>query len=162
MQLSRPGLELIQRHEGLRLKAYLCPAGVPTIGYGSTRGVKMGDEITRAQATELLMADIERFEDAVRRAVEVTLNQHEFDALVSFAFNVGAGALQRSTLLRKLNAGDRQGAADELLRWTRGGGRVLPGLVRRREDERALFLTPVQEEPSHWKAEVDARPAGSS
>jgi lysozyme len=160
MELSRNGLELIQRHEGLRLKAYRCPADVPTIGYGSTLGVQMGDEITKAQAIELLMADIERFEDAVRRHVNVPLTQHQFDALVSFAFNVGVGAFQRSTLLRKLNAGDYRGAADELPRWSKGGGKVLAGLVRRREDERALFLTPVSEpKPTHWIDEVDAKPS---
>lgn len=160
MNLSRRGLELIQSHEGLRLKAYLCPAGVPTIGYGSTQGVKMGDEITKAQATELLMTDIERFEDAVRKHVNVPLNQNEFDSLVSFSFNVGAGAFRDSTLLRKLNAGDRKGAADEFLRWTRGGGQVLPGLVRRRKDERDLFLEPVTDDkPTHWFDEVDAKPS---
>ena len=166
MELSPRGLRIIQAHEGLRLKAYLCPAGVPTIGYGTTRGVKMGDEITQAQAVELLAADAERFADAVRRHVDVLLNQNEFDALVSFVYNIGIGlpedhpkgpsGFRGSTLLRKLNAGDREGAADELLRWNKGGGKVLPGLVKRREAERRLFLEPVEPDlPDEWIDEVD-------
>ena len=155
MRLSADGIELIKRHEGLRLKAYRCPADVPTIGYGSTLGVQMGDEITQAQAVELLMADIERFEDAVDRLVEVPINQHQYDALVSFAFNLGSGALGGSTLLRKLNAGDYDGAAAEFDRWVNAGGRPLPGLVKRRAQERALFETPTNEK-FHWYDEVEA------
>ena len=140
MELSSRGLELIQRYEGLRLQAYLDSAGVPTIGYGSTKGVRMGDTITETQALELLEADVERHADAVREYVDVPINQHQFDALVSFTFNVGAGAFQRSTLLRKLNAMNYQGAADEFPRWVNAGGKMLAGLVKRRKAERALFL----------------------
>jgi lysozyme len=156
MDVSPRGIALIQRFEGLRLTAYLDSVDKPTIGYGSTKGVRMGDEITQAQAVELLAADVERHADGVRRLVDVPLTQNQFDALVSLVFNIGVGAFRRSTLLRKLNAGDHRGAADELLRWTKAGGRELRGLVRRREAERALFLEP--EPPSHWYDEVDAQP----
>ena len=157
MEVSKRGLALIQQFEGLRLKAYSDSAGVPTIGYGSTRGVRMGDEITEAQAIELLAADVDRHADGVRRAVNVSLNQNQFDALVSFTFNVGVGALQRSTLLRKLNAGDYTAAANELMRWVYAGGQELRGLVRRREAERQLFMEPVEAEPLHWHDEIDTK-----
>lgn len=165
MELSARGLRMIQAHEGLSLEAYLCPAGVWTIGYGATRidgrPVRSGMRITGLRAVELLAADAERFADAVRQLVDVPLNQNEFDALTSFAYNVGEGAFRDSTLRRKLNAGDRQGAADEFPRWVNGGGKRLPGLVRRREEERALFLEPVAPpKPTHWLDEVDARPEG--
>lgn len=151
MELSSRGLELIQRYEGLRLQAYHDAVGIPTIGYGSTRGVQMGDEITETQALELLEADCERFEDAVRELVDVSLNQHQFDALVSFAFNVGRGAFARSTLLRLLNAGNYRGAANQFRRWVYAGEQKLAGLVKRREAERALFLEPVDH---HWYDET--------
>ena len=153
MEVSARGIALIQQFEGLRLKAYRDSTGLPTIGYGSTIGVQMGDEITKAQALELLEADIERHADGVREHVDVLLTQAQFDALVSFTFNLGVGALKKSTLLRKLNAGDFQGAADELLRWVYAGGKELRGLVRRREAERAMFLEP--EAPTSWLDEVD-------
>lgn len=153
MEVSARGLRLIQHHEGLRLTAYKDSAGVPTIGYGSTKGVRMGDEITEAQALELLEADVERHADGVREAVDVPLTQHQFDALVSFAFNVGVGAFRDSTLLRKLNRGDYQGAADELLRWHYAGGKRLAGLEKRREAEKTLFLEPVD---YHWYDEIEA------
>ncbi len=152
MEVSARGLRLIQYHEGLRLTAYKDSAGVPTIGYGSTKGVQMGDEITETQALELLEADVERHADGVRESVDVPLTQHQFDAVVSLTFNIGIGAFKRSTLLRRLNDGDYQGAADEFLRWKHAGGRVLRGLVRRREAERKLFLTPVD---YHWLDEAD-------
>lgn len=156
MEVSRAGLALIQRFEGLRLEAYLDSVGKPTIGYGSTQGVRMGDEITNAQATELLAADVERHADGVRRLVDVPLSQNMFDALVSFTFNVGVGALSRSTLLRRLNAGDYQGAAQEFARWVYAGGKQLDGLKRRRETERSLFLEPVSPDmPESWFDEVD-------
>src|SRR5690554_6416363 len=113
MEVSKRGLALIQQFEGLRLKAYRDSAGVPTIGYGSTRGVRMGDEITEAQAIELLAADVDRHADGVRRAVNVRLNQNQFDSLVSLVFNIGIGAFQRSTLLKKLNDSDYEGAQAE-------------------------------------------------
>ncbi|MDX5376375.1 MAG: lysozyme [Halomonas sp.] len=156
MQLSPDGLELIQRHEGLRLHAYRDAVGVPTIGYGHTSTARMGQVITELEALELLLADVERFENAVERLVQVPLNQHQFDSLVSFTFNLGAGALAKSTLLRKLNAGDYQGAAAEFDHWVHAGGRKLKGLVKRRADERRLFETPTHK-PFHWLDEVEKR-----
>ena len=139
MQISKAGLDLIKQFEGLYLKAYRCPAGVPTIGYGHTAGVAMGQTITQQQADDYLRRDVRQFERAVARLATVPLTQGQFDALVSFAFNLGEGALAQSTLLRLLNAGDYAGAAAQFDRWNKAGGRVLPGLVRRRAAERALF-----------------------
>lgn len=139
MQISKAGLDLIKQFEGLYLKAYRCPAGVPTIGYGHTAGVAMGQTITQQQADDYLRRDVRQFERAVARQVSVPLTQGQLDALVSFAFNLGEGALAQSTLLRLLNAGDYAGAAAQFERWNKAGGRVLPGLVRRRAAERALF-----------------------
>lgn len=139
MQISKAGLDLIKQFEGLYLKAYRCPAGVPTIGYGHTAGVAMGQTITQQQADDYLRRDVRQFERAVSRLVTVPLTQGQFDALVSFAFNLGDGALAQSTMLRLLNAGDYTGAAAQFDRWNKAGGRVLPGLVRRRAAERALF-----------------------
>ena len=146
MNISPQGLELVQHFEGLFLKAYLCPAKVWTIGYGHTGlkhndgTVKAGRRITKEQAEALLLADLNtKYAPDVRRLVKVPLRQHEFDALVSFHFNTGA--LARSTLLKKLNQMDKGGAALEFLKWTRGGGKVLPGLVRRRKAEQHLFNT---------------------
>lgn len=139
MQISKAGLDLIKQFEGLYLKAYRCPAGVPTIGYGHTAGVAMGQTITQQQADDYLRRDVRQFERAVSRLVRVPLTQGQFDALVSFAFNLGEGALAQSTLLRLLNAGDYAGAAAQFDRWNKAAGRVLPGLVRRRAAERALF-----------------------
>jgi len=137
MQTSSAGLALIKEHEGLRLDAYLCPARVWTIGYGHTGDVHPGQRITEAMADLLLQSDLKSFERAVNAAVKVPLTQGQFDALVSFAFNVGAGAFRLSTLLRVLNEGDYRAAAKQFDRWVHGGGKVLPGLVRRRRDERA-------------------------
>ena len=137
---SEYGVTLIQHYEGLRLKAYFCPGNVWTIGYGHTKGVQEGDRITEAEADRLLRIDLDEYEEAVNNLVDVDLNQNQFDALVSFTFNLGAGNLKRSTLLKKLNAGDYHGAAEEFPRWNKSNGRVLPGLVKRRSAERLLFL----------------------
>lgn len=139
MKTSQRGVDLIKTFEGLKLTAYLCPANVWTIGYGTTRGVQKGMTITAAEAERLLRADLAVFEAGVSKAVKVPLEQHEFDALVSFAYNVGLGAFQKSTLLRLLNAGDKAGAAKQFDRWNKAGGKVLAGLTRRREAERKLF-----------------------
>jgi lysozyme len=139
VKTSDAGLDLIKSHEGLRLDAYLCPAGVWTIGYGHTGTARPGMRITNEQADDLLRLDVEKFEGCVRNALQVEVTQGQFDALVSFAFNVGCGALRGSTLLRLLNQGDFDGAAAQFARWNRGGGQVLAGLARRREDERSLF-----------------------
>lgn len=139
MRTSERGIELIKKHEGLRLNAYLCPAGVWTIGYGTTSGVEKGDKITKEQAESLLRNDLEVFENAVTMAVRVPITQNQFDALVSFAYNVGTGALRSSTLMRMLNAGDYAGAAAQFKRWNKADGKELPGLTKRRADEAILF-----------------------
>ncbi len=144
MRTSPAGRAFIGRHEGLRLSAYRDAAGIWTIGYGHTAAAGppvpvAGMAITAAEADTILGRDLARFEAAVARLVTVALSQGEFDALVSFAFNVGEGALARSTLLKRLNAGDRAGAAAEFGRWNKAGGRVLAGLTRRRAEERAMF-----------------------
>ncbi|WP_115746948.1 lysozyme [Escherichia coli] len=143
MKTSQNGINLIKHFEGLELHAYPDPGtgGAPwTIGYGTTSGVKPGMVITEAEAEALLKKDLYKFETGVSKLVKVPLTQNEFDALVSFAYNVGLGNLAASTLLKKLNEGDHQGAADQFPRWNRGGGKVLPGLTRRREAERKMFL----------------------
>lgn len=143
-RINQEGLTLIKRFEGLKTKAYICPAGVLTIGYGSTGPhVKPGMVISEAEAERLLIKDLARFEAAVERLVKVPLTDGQFAALVSFTFNVGAGNLQKSTLLRKLNAKDYKGAADQFPAWNKAAGKVMNGLVKRRADERALFLKPV-------------------
>lgn len=143
MKTGPKGLATIREFEGLRLKAYRCPADVWTIGYGSTgKGVHEGLTITASQAEEWLKRDLARFEKRVNTLVTVPLTQNQFDALVSFDFNTGA--LGRSTLLRRLNRGEYDAVPAELQKWTRGGGKVLPGLVRRRAAEAALFSSTIE------------------
>lgn len=144
MRVSTPGLNIIKSSEALRLRAYLCPAGIPTIGWGHTRGVKVGDMCTHLQAEQFLREDCRDAERAVNARVKVPLTQNQFDALVSFVFNVGGGAFASSTMLRKLNAGDYAGAAEQFPRWNKSGGKVLRGLTLRRERERSLFLKPME------------------
>lgn len=139
MQTSERGIALIKEFEGCRLEAYRCSAGVWTIGYGSTRGVKPGDKITAEAADERLRFDLRHAENAVKRYGPPGLRQHQFDALVSFVFNLGAEAFRHSTLLAKLTRGDARGAGEEFERWVYAGGRESPGLARRRKAERALF-----------------------
>lgn len=142
MKISKKGLDLIKQFEGLELKAYKDSVGVVTIGYGSTGPhVSMGMVITQEQAESLLKQDVSRFEKGVSDLVKVPLNQNQFDALVSFSFNLGLGNLKSSTLLRKLNSLDYVGTANEFPRWNKAGGVVLKGLTRRREAEKALFLS---------------------
>ena len=138
--INSKGLNVVKSFEGLRLDSYLDPVGVWTIGYGTTSGIRGGMHITQSQAESYLKQDLDRFEQAVKSAVKVSLNSDQFSALVSFAYNVGEGALDSSTLLRKLNQGDYQGAASEFARWNKGDGVELPGLTRRRSAEKALFL----------------------
>ena len=140
MRTSQRGLSLIKSFEGLRLQAYQDAVGVWTIGYGTTRGVKAGMAITKEQAERMLMDDVQRFEPEIERLVKVQLNRNQWDALMSFTYNLGAANLESSTLLRKLNAGDYTGAAEQFPRWNKAGGKVLPGLVRRRAAEQALFM----------------------
>jgi lysozyme len=152
MTVSADCYKLVQASEGCALAAYLCPAGIPTIGYGHTAGVLLGTNCTPAQASAWLAEDLHFAEDLIGLHVTVPLTQGEFDALASLIFNVGPGARggkdgivtlgngQPSTLLRKLNSGDYSGAADEFPKWCHAGGQVLPGLAVRRARERALFL----------------------
>ena len=139
MRTGRDGVELIRHFEGCRFDAYLCPAGVWTIGYGHTADVKEGDSIDQEAAEAFLIEDLEKFEQAVTRLVEVPLTQQQFDALVSWTFNLGAGNLAESTLLRKLNNYQYAEVPEQMMRWVRAGGQVLDGLVRRRAAEAALF-----------------------
>lgn len=138
---SEDGLRLIRRFEGFSAVPYLCPAGYLTVGYGHV--VKNPDAfrqpITEDEATEILAVDVETAERAVLRLISVPLTDGQFDALVSFTFNLGAGALQRSTLRRKINREDHEDATAEFLRWVWAGGRKLNGLIRRRQAEAALY-----------------------
>ncbi|HAY0632883.1 lysozyme [Serratia sp. Lou2A] len=146
MKISDDGMALIKRFEGLRLQAYQDSVGVWTIGYGWTqrvagRKIGAGMAINTATAERLLACGVAQFEQGVERRVTVPITQGQFDALVSFTYNLGLRALDNSTLLRRLNAGDRQGAADQFGRWVNAGGVRLDGLVARRAAERALFLS---------------------
>jgi len=141
MKTGKKGLDLIKHFEGLRLNAYQCSAHVWTIGYGHTAGVQPGDTVTDEQAEALLLQDIAEAERSVNHSLTVPVTQNQFDALVSFTFNVGSGNLRASTLLKKLCAGNTAGAAEEFLRWVNAGGKKSPGLLVRREAEKALFET---------------------
>lgn len=139
--LSSAGLIGIAISEGYRGEAYIPVKGdVPTIGFGTTAGVKMGDSTDPVRALIQLNADADAYQKRLRQCIKVPLYQHEWDAYVSWAYNVGTGAACGSTLVKKLNAGDYPGACNELMRWTRSGGREIPGLVKRRQQERAKCL----------------------
>lgn len=140
MKTSDKGIGLIKKYEGLRLKAYLCPAKVWTIGYGHTGGVKSGDVVSEAQAEALLRTDLVKFEKVVSSS-GLLLNQNQFDALVSFTYNVGAGNFANSTLFRtiKQNPSDKK-IREEFLRWVYAAGKMLPGLKSRRIDESNLYF----------------------
>ncbi|VVT52211.1 Phage-related lysozyme (muraminidase) [Kosakonia radicincitans] len=146
MQISNKGITLIKQFEGLRLDAYQDSVGVWTIGYGWTQPVD-GKPITKGMviksetAERLLKTGLVSYESDVSKLVKVKLTQGQFDALVSFAYNLGTRALSTSTLLKKLNAGDYDGAADEFPRWNKAAGKELAGLTRRREAEFALFMS---------------------
>jgi lysozyme len=150
MKTSSNGIRLLQEFEGLRLTSYLCSAGVPTIGYGATyyadgSKVKLGQTITRDQADQLLKDHLKEFEGSVVGLLNTTkVNQNQFDALVSFCFNLGAGNLAKSQLLRfvKANPKDPKIAA-EFAKWNRAGGEVSRGLVRRRKKEAELYFAAV-------------------
>jgi lysozyme len=158
MKVSAKALEVIRHHEGVRTKPYQCPALLWTIGVGHVIDPNHGRvplterkalpipegwnrTITMGEVDDILRDDLNRFERGVERYCPVPLTQGQFDALVSFSFNVGLGTLQRSTLRQKVLRGDMEGAADEFLKYTIGGGKVLKGLVTRRNDERALFVS---------------------
>lgn len=138
-QINEAGERLIKSFEGLELEAYLDIGGVPTIGWGHTGGVKLGDTITAEEADDLFDKDTDRFEAAVDLLTHGRATDNQFAALVSFAYNVGEGALKTSTLLRLHNEGDYAGAAAQFARWNRAAGRILKGLTRRRAAEAQLY-----------------------
>lgn len=147
MKISKSGLEIIKEFEGFRSKPYLCSAGVATIGYGTTvysngTKVRLSDKpISVEEATDMLQYQCDRVYGHCVSGKAISSTQNQFDAMVSFTYNVGCGAFGSSTLLRKHNARDYKGAADEFLRWNKAGGKILNGLVRRRDAERKLYLT---------------------
>ena len=145
MITSQKGIDLIKHYEGLRLKAYVCSAGVLTIGYGTTiypngNFVKLTDTCTKEQAETYLKNDLKRFESAVNRLVGLPINQNQFDALVCFTYNVGVGNLQSSTLLKMINLNRFEEASLQFERWNKAGGKELKGLTLRRLAEKKLFL----------------------
>lgn len=152
MKINRAGLDLIKQWEGLKLQAYPDPGtgGEPwTIGYGTTSAAGVGKitkgmTITEELATEWLLQSLAKYETAVSKALTNFPNENQFSAMVSLCYNIGPGAFPSSSIAKRFNAGDVQGAADAFRLWNKANGKVLPGLVRRREDERALFLKPVE------------------
>lgn len=147
MKVNSKGIQLIKSFEGCLLNAYLCPAKVWTIGYGSTqyldgKPVKQGDKITQQQAEELLIDTVNIFAEGVSKLIKVELNDNQFSALVSFAFNLGIGNLQKSALLKKVNENpNNHMIRTEFAKWNRAGGKVLNGLTRRRNAESQLYFS---------------------
>jgi len=147
--INKATIDLVKAFEGLRLKAYKDAVGVLTIGYGTTAAAgvgitpKLGMVITEAEAEMYLTRGLEKFAAKIRPKITAPINENEFGAFLSLAYNIGPGAFANSSALRKFNTGDKAGAANAILLWNKAGGKVLKGLVRRREAERALFLTPV-------------------
>ena len=174
MKASKHGLAQIKKHEGLRLVSYRDPVGIWTIGYGHTSRsgnpprVVGGMKITHAEANEIFERDVQTFADGLAKLIHVPLTQGQTDALISLAYNIGLGAFKGSTLLRRLNARDYEGAAREFPRWRKAGGRVLNGLVARRAAEKAMFLSDtklVQYEEAKHSREVEpdnGKPLGKS
>ena len=139
MKISAEGLALIKKFEGCELEAYQDAVGVWTIGYGHIKGVKEGMTITKQQAEEMLLEELVEYENYVLEAVNHQLDQGMFDALVSWTYNLGPSNLNASTMLKVLNAGDYDAVPEQIKRWNKAGGKVLQGLVRRREAEALLF-----------------------
>lgn len=135
---------LVKEMEGLKLEAYICPAGKATIGYGHTGGVQLGTRITKEDADKMLTLDLEKFKAQVAKYVHVQVTRGQFIALLDFVFNLGSRSLITSTLLKKFNDGDVRGAADEFPKWVHANGKVLQGLVKRRAKEREFFLNEVR------------------
>lgn len=142
MKTSQKGIDLIKKHEGCKLEAYLCPAGVPSIGYGHTKNVFLGTTITQAEAEALLREDLSYCESAVIRLVKKPINQNQFDALVSFVFNIGEGKFKTSTLLKVINNDPNDYAIKpQFQRWIFADGKTLPGLIDRRNEEAKLYFS---------------------
>jgi len=139
MRTSNKGIELIKNYEGLRLEAYVCPAGKPTIGYGHTKNVKLGQKITVEEAEQFFKEDLIIVENEINRH-NLNINQNQFDALASFIYNVGIGNFKTSTLLKKIKANPNDKSIEnEFKRWIYSGGKVLPGLIKRRNEEAKLL-----------------------
>jgi lysozyme len=149
MNINQATIDMVKEFEGFRAKAYKCPAGVWTIGYGTTAAADVGITpsdgmtISRSDAEKYLHAALAKFADQITPAITAPINGNEFGAFVSLAYNIGPGAFKKSSAFRSFNAGDKEGAAKAILLWNKAGGKVLNGLTRRREAERKLFLTPV-------------------
>lgn len=166
MKMSDAGIDaMLKKFEGCKLKAYRCPAGILTIGYGHTSAagepeVKEGMTITQEQALEILHRDLGKYEKGVKDLLKIELTQNQFDVLVDFAYNAGVGALAKSGLLRAVNAGNFDAVPDELMKWTKGGGKVLPGLVKRRQAEAVWWRAHEHHADDHHdhRTEPDAVP----
>ena len=139
MKTSEEGKTLIKKFEGCKLRTYLDAVDVPTIAYGRTKDVKIGDICTQQQAEDWLEEELVEYEGYVNEAVKVELTQPQFDSLVSWTYNLGPSNLNRSSMLRVLNTSDYDNVPEQIMRWNKAGGRVLPGLVRRREAEAEMF-----------------------
>ena len=139
MNTSAEGIALIKKFEGCELKAYQCSAGVWTIGYGHTKDVEEGDTISKDQAEEMLVEELHEYENYINEYVNVALSQNQFDALVSWVYNLGPANLKASTMLKVLNDGKYEDVPYQMKRWNKAGGKVLDGLVRRREAEALLY-----------------------
>ena len=140
MKTSAEGLSLIKKFEGCELYAYQCSAGVWTIGYGHTKDVEPGMQITKEDADEMLVEELHEYESYINDFVTAPLSQNQFDALVSWVYNLGPANLKSSTMLKVLNAGDYDEVPAQMKRWNKAGGKRLEGLIRRREAESLLFL----------------------
>jgi lysozyme len=172
MQINNATIDLIKKYEGFKAEAYLCPAGVWTIGYGITAGAgigvdpKRGDRVTREQADQHLRAALDRFARQIRPLITAPINDNEFGAFLSLAYNIGVGGFRRSSALRHFNAGDKAKAAEAIKLWNRatvGGKRqILQGLANRRAEEVALFQTPVTSRPLTSSPVVNRQPAPRS
>ena len=166
MKINDAALDLIKEFEGFRAHAYVDPVGIVTIGYGTTgrAGVgidpKLGDTITEEQAEGYLMRALEKFAAHIAPAMKREPTENQYGAMLSLAYNIGPGAFVKSSVLRRFNAGDIAGAAEAFLMWNKAGGKVLKGLVRRREAERALFLT--AEKPAQRPTSAAPAPAATT
>jgi lysozyme len=141
LSLSAAALVGIAMHEGDKGEAYIpVPGDVPTIGFGTTEGVKPGDRITPPQALARALTDVQKFEGALKQCVTAPLHQHEYDAFISLSYNIGSRAFCNSTLVKRLNAGDHSGACQAILMWDKFKGQPLPGLTKRRQDEYRLCM----------------------
>jgi lysozyme len=164
MKMSQEGIDaLLKKFEGCKLKAYRCPANVCTIGYGHTSAagapeVHDGMTITQKDADDILRRDLVKYETAVFGMVQQPLSQHQFDVLVDFAYNAGVGALKSSTLLKKVNAAQFDDVPAELMKWTKGGGKVLPGLVKRRQAESAWWVSGEPHDEQEQRVDPDPVP----